>query len=199
MSPEIFNILDLVRIVGENRVQGILSDFSCPLNPEIEHFIKHNALQFAKEKLAITYILLNENREFIAYFTLTHKALEIDGAPLSKSVKKKLMKVSTYDEDADTYLTSAFLIAQFGKNYSVPESINGTELMENTLMKLQDIQWEIGGSVVYLECEKKQKLIDFYSSEANHFVKFKERHNDSDGIDYLMLMRILRSKEITSM
>lgn len=196
MSPEIINILDMVGAVGEDTVNAVLSDFSCPLNPEIEYFLKHNAVQFAKEKLAITYLVLNDAKELVAYFTLTHKALEIAGGSLSKTVRKKLKKVSAYDEESDTYLTSAFLIAQFGKNDAVEENINGTELMKTTLTKLQDIQWEIGGSVVYLECEKKQKLIDFYSSEANHFIQFKERHNDSDGIDYLMMMRILNSKRL---
>lgn len=197
MNSEISNILDLVEIVGEDRVKGILSDFSCPKNTEVENFLRNNALQFAKEKIAITYLVFNEDGEFVAYFTLTHKALEIDGTDLSNGVKSKLKKVSTCDEESETYLTSAFLIAQFGKNYSVPGNINGTELMENALTKLQDIQWEIGGSVVYLECEKKQKLIDFYSSEANHFTQFGERHNESDGIDYLLMMRILKSKRIT--
>lgn len=196
MSPEIINILDMVGAVGEDTVNAVLSDFSCPLNPEIEYFLKHNAVQFAKEKLAITYLVLNDAKELVAYFTLTHKALEIAGGSLSKTVRKKLKKVSAYDEESDTYLTSAFLVAQFGKNDAVEENINGTELMKTTLTKLQDIQWEIGGSVVYLECEKKQKLIDFYSSEANHFIQFKERHNDSDGIDYLMMMRILNSKRL---
>jgi hypothetical protein len=196
MSPEIINILDMVGAVGEDTVNAVLSDFSCPLNPEIEYFLKHNAVQFAKERLAITYLALNGAKELVAYFTLTHKALEIAGGSLSNTVRKKLKKVSAYDKESDTYLTSAFLIAQFGKNDAVEENINGTELMKTTLTKSQDIQWEIGGSVVYLECEKKQKLIDFYSSEANHFIQFKERHNDSDGIDYLMMMRILNSKRL---
>lgn len=194
MSLEISNILDMVKAVGEDEVNDILSDFSCPLNPEIEYFLKHDAIQFAKEKTAITYLVFNENGEFVAYFTLTHKAVEIEGRSLSNSVKRRLRKISTFEEETESFLMSAFLIAQFGKNYAIPGKIDGTELMKNALTKLQDIQWEIGGTVVYLECEKKQKLIDFYSSEANHFIQFKERHNESDGIDYLMMMRILKSR-----
>lgn len=189
----VVNILDFADIVGEDSTNEILSDFSCPLNHEIEHFLQADALQFAKEKLAITYLVFGTDDKFIAYFTLTHKAVEICGKHLSNNIRRKLKKVSTYDSESDIFLTSAFLIAQFGKNMSVSEKVDGRELMRNTLSKLQEIQREIGGSIVYLECEKKPKLIDFYSSEENHFVPFRKRHDDKDNIDYLMMMRILRS------
>jgi hypothetical protein len=192
---QIINILDMADAIGEDEVQAVLSDFSCPLNHEVEHFIQDNALQFAKEKKAITYLLVdNQTAEINAFFTLTHKAIEINGGSISNSIKRKLKAVSSYERESDTYLASAFLIAQFGKNDKIAQNIDGIELMRSTLIKLQDIQREIGGSVVYLECEKKQKLIDFYSSEENHFYAFNERHSE-DGVDYLMMMRILKSKK----
>lgn len=191
---QIVNILDMVDSVGEDEVISLLSDFSCPLNPEIENFARKNALQFAKEKKAITYLVIDEETvELDAFFALTHKAIEVSGSSISNTIKRKLRAVSSYEAENDSYLASAFLIAQFGKNDASSHNIDGTDLMHSAIIKLQEIQRQIGGSVIYLECEKKQKLIDFYSSEANHFFKFGERHNEEDGVDYLLMMRILKS------
>ena len=55
----VMNILDLIDSVGEDEVQKGLSDFLCPQNGEIENFIRNNAIEFAKRKLSITYLLLD--------------------------------------------------------------------------------------------------------------------------------------------
>ena len=59
----VMNILDLIDSVGENEVQRGLSDFLCPQNGEIENFIHNNAIEFAKRKLSITYLLLDNADE----------------------------------------------------------------------------------------------------------------------------------------
>ena len=41
---KIFNLLDLSDSIGEESLQNILCDFSCPLNPEIENYAKRSAL-----------------------------------------------------------------------------------------------------------------------------------------------------------
>ena len=60
MKIAVWNILDMVEEYGEDSVKEILSDFSCEterdgevisLNPDIEHFIKNNAIQFARQKI----------------------------------------------------------------------------------------------------------------------------------------------------
>ena len=45
-SYKIYNLLDLIDSVGEEKVQSILCDFYCPLNKEIEDFtvLKENNL-----------------------------------------------------------------------------------------------------------------------------------------------------------
>jgi len=73
-NQSIINILDLLDSLGEDTVNAILSDFSCPKNPEIEDFLRKNAVEFAKRKMSITYLVFDENKRFTAYFTLTHKS-----------------------------------------------------------------------------------------------------------------------------
>ena len=43
-SNTVINILDMLDSIGEDAVKEIISDFSCPLNNEIEYFLFNNAL-----------------------------------------------------------------------------------------------------------------------------------------------------------
>ncbi len=44
------NILDMINAIGEEELQLILSDFSCPKNHEIEEFVRKNAIEFANAR-----------------------------------------------------------------------------------------------------------------------------------------------------
>lgn len=61
MSFLIENVLDLIEISGENEIKKLLSAFYCPQNIEIENFIKYKAIEFSKQKLSVTYIILEPN------------------------------------------------------------------------------------------------------------------------------------------
>lgn len=36
--------------VGEESLSDLLSDFSCPDNPDVEYFLLHNAIEFTKKR-----------------------------------------------------------------------------------------------------------------------------------------------------
>ncbi len=187
------NILDMIEAIGEDGVNLILSDFSCPLNGEIEHFVKDNAVDFAKRKLSVTYLVMDDQGNLVAIFALTHKAVRIGCRGLSVTAQKKLGRFAQLDDDTDSYTVSAFLIAQFGKNYSdsVNESLSGDILMETALNILSSVQHDIGGGVVYLECEDKPPLLSFYKNENNCFREFGERYATEDDTKYIQLLRFL--------
>lgn len=116
---ETVNILDMISAIGEDGVRDILSDFSCPDNTEIENFIRFNAIEFAKRKISITYLVINNNGELLAIFTLTHKAVQIVSTLMSSTVRRKIERHAKLDETTNAYMLSAFLIAQFGKNHKL--------------------------------------------------------------------------------
>ena len=188
-SFETVNILDMIGAIGEVNLKLCLSHFSCPINPEIENFILNNAIEFAKKKLSVTYFAVNESGKIVAVFTLAHKAIEIGNANLSNSKRKKIIRYAILDSETGSYTVSAFLIAQFGKNYAVNEGkdISGNELMDLTFEILEKVQHHIGGGIVFLECENKAKLLDFYQSEKNGFMPFNERYSVNDKIKYIQL------------
>lgn len=187
----IMNILDLIDSVGENEVQRGLSDFLCPKNGEIENFIRNNAIEFAKRKLSITYLLLdNADGAITGYFTLTHKAIEIRNDNISNTTRRKLSAHAKLDNDTNSFTASAFLLAQIGKNYGVDNGrrITGDELIRYANDVMADIQRRIGGGIIYLDCEDNQQLKTFYI-DKNHYKIFGERYSVSDGIRYLQMIR----------
>lgn len=187
----LINILDMLETVGEDELSSILSDFSCPRNPEIEHFIHNNAIEFAKRKMSITHLVFDGDARLIAYFTLTHKPSSVDGQVLSKTSRKKVEMHARMDESIQAYSVSAYLIAQFGKNYGVDggHSISGDELMDMAFDVLERVQREIGGGVVFLECEDNPVLLKFYQNDHNRFRLFGERYSEREQVKYLKLLR----------
>lgn len=75
---KIYNLLDLIDSVGEEKVQSILCDFYCPLNKEIEDFAIRNAIEFSKKKISITYLIMDNDYNVVSLFTLAHKAIEVN-------------------------------------------------------------------------------------------------------------------------
>lgn len=162
------------------------------MNSEIEEFAQERAIDFAKRKLSITYLFTDtEDGQLLGYFTLTHKAIDIDGRNVSNFIKRKLSRYAHYDSKTDTYTASAFLLAQFSKNYAIGQGkcITDVEMMEYVMDILKDIQHRIGGGVVYLDAEDHEKLHFFYEKEA-HYRLFGERVSETDGIKYLQYMRL---------
>lgn len=54
------------------------------------------------------------------------------------------------------------------------------------LMKAQAL---IGGGVIFLECENKPALLDFYQNVSNNFVVYNERISEADKTSYKQLLR----------
>ena len=103
-----------------------------------------------------------------------------------------MSRYARVDESKDSYMVSAFLLAQFGKNYGVEEGkrVTGAELMDCVEAVLEDIQFRIGGGVVYLDCEDKKKLIDFYENTAG-YRRISERVSELDHIKYLQYFKFI--------
>ena len=47
------------RKLGEDKLVQLLSEFSCPLNPDVERFLKQQSIDFAKKHQAVTYLVLS--------------------------------------------------------------------------------------------------------------------------------------------
>ena len=132
MSFYVINLLDLLKEGEQENIQDYLRTFSCPLNTEIEDFIWNKSIDFSKQKISITHLVLNSKQELCAFFSLTQKSIIIDCNNLSATMQKKLRRYGIYDAKTNSVQACAYLIAQFGKNMlvSAREGVSGDDLME---------------------------------------------------------------------
>ena len=66
---------DMLKAEGEDRVKSILSNFSCPLNRDVEQFIKNKAIEFDKQGIAATHLIFTSFKGepvLIASVSYTH-------------------------------------------------------------------------------------------------------------------------------
>ena len=101
---------------GEPALDRLLSEFSCPKNPDVEHFLKNNCVEFTKKNQSVTYLVMSmEKGELLGYFTIALKPLTVRDEMISNTVKRKIKRVSEFDSQTNSYTMSAYLIAQLGK------------------------------------------------------------------------------------
>ena len=151
--------------LGESRLLQVLPGFSCLRNPDVERFLKKSSVEFTKKNQSVTYLVFDiSSMVLVGYFTLALKPLTVRGETVSNTVKKKLLRVSEWDEKSDTYTMSAYLIAQLGKNFTngADQKITGEELLALAWDKIKEIQYLGGGVVTFLEAENEEKLLSFY-------------------------------------
>lgn len=87
------NILDMVKMYGEDSCKTVLSTFMCPFNPDVEDFIHNKAMEFARQRLAIIFIVFKETESgsvLVGYYTLANKFVSISCTHLSKTLHKKI-------------------------------------------------------------------------------------------------------------
>ena len=169
------------------------------MNLDVEHFLKNVAIEFSKQSISSTYLIMASFRNtyvLVGYYTLANKIFCIDKDSLpNRKWKSRMAKFGQFDKTIQRYTISAPLIGQLGKNYSndYDKLITGDELLKLALDKVREMQNIVGGKIVYLECEQKDTLIDFYT--RNGFVNFGLRSLDRDETDKLsgeVLVQMLR-------
>ena len=192
----VFNIRDSFStdvVLGEDVVQSILSDFSCTRNLDVEKFLKEQAINFTRKNQSVTYLILSkQDLGIMGYFTLAIKPLSINLDDFSKTMQKKIARVSRIDKKTGEYMLSAYLIAQLGKNFNHPDvaKLSGKVLLRLALEKIKEIQYLAGGMVYCLEAENNPKLLHFY--ETNGFKQFDTKHIEDAGGQAHILVQLLK-------
>lgn len=178
---------DMLEEIGVEETQKYLSSFTCYKNKDIEYFIQNKAIEFDKRGFARTYLIFTQESEtltLVAYFSLTNKSIFIQSSALSSNMRRKINVYGNYEPLLKKHILPAILIAQFGKNFSYGHNnkISGDHLMNMAIDKVKEIQNEIGGRFVYIECEERDSLIKFY--ESHGFVLFGSRESSNKKESY---------------
>ena len=193
------NLEDIIESFGEDRTKAILADFSCELNEDVQNFIRTKAIEFSKQSIAKTQLIYyieddeDENcpKRLVGYFSLTQKTINVSKRALSNKLSTRMRRFARYDFDKNCYTLPVILIGQIGKNYKDGNNkyIDGDDLLDFAFQSITLVQKYIGGKFVYLECEDKEKLVNFY--KRNGFSQFGKRKLDGDetGLDGKYLLQ----------
>ena len=176
----------------EDLCTTLTSLFESP-NKDVESFLKTKAVQSAKLYTSSTYLVyaLKKAVDLLGYFTLAIKTLTIKRSDLTTKAQEKLIKqFASFDPDSESYKLPAILIAQFGRNFSKKSaSINGAELMNLVLEHIYKVFTLSSGKTVFLECEKKEKLIRFY--EDHGFFMLNNSIHSKDKKELIQMFRFI--------
>lgn len=196
MGYKVINLKDIYNSIGEDKTKEILKDYKCEINSDVEYFLNQKAIEFSKQDIARTYIVMGKYKNedvIVGYFAIANKSTTIKKTVLSNTKRKSLLKYAKYDSESKGYNIALPLIGQIGKNYSrgYNDLISGDILLKLACDKIKSIQNLIGGRHVFLECQDNIKIREFY--ESNGFVCFGKRNLERDereknGGEYLLQM-----------
>lgn len=186
MGYKIINLKDVYLAIGEEKTKKLLQDFKCELNKDVEYFLKEKAILFSKQSIAKTFIVTSSYKNqqvIVGYFSIANKTVNIKRDAVKGKSKKRLSRFAEYDENFHCYKLSLPLIGQLGKNYkdNYNDLISGDVLLKLACDKVKEAQDILGGRFVFLECEDKPVLEEFYKS--NGFVCFGKRNLEKDERD----------------
>lgn len=194
---------DIYNSLGEEKTKEILDEYECTLNQDVEYFLKEKSIEFAKQDIAETFLIVTSYRDesvIVGYFSLANKGISIKKAILSETKKKKFLRYAKFNSESKSYQMALPLIGQLGKNYynGYDKLISGDVLLKLACDKVKEAQDILGGRFVFLECEDKECIKGFY--ESNGFVCFSKRNLEKDEMEmndgkYLLQMLCDLSKK----
>ena len=168
--------------IGKEDIMKILSDFSCPLNPDVEYFMHNKAYDFERVGLARTYLVFAQTKTYDTYLVAIYSLGQSD-VQLSEDIKprhKKKMFGTTYPVGKNV---KTLLIGQLAKNYTngYNKYITGDILMGLIFSRIKDIHMIFPSVVTHIDCKDEEHLKRYY--ERYGFKLFKK--ND-DMLIYLL-------------
>lgn len=178
--------------LSEDEISSILAEFSCPLNDDVENFVKQKALQFEKVDLARTYLVYaidNGEPKLCGMYSLATGHLVLD-SKLTKKQKKSFFGTSyPLGRTINTHL-----IGQLAKNFTNGNDklISGDLLIELAFERIKERNMLSPSPVIHIDCKDEPKLRDFY--EKMGFIYFK-KNEDKDLLMYLMPMQKVKEAE----
>lgn len=185
-------INEVRNIYGDSRLEALISGFSCPMNLDVERFLKERAIGFSKNGFAETYLVFSKagnELPLIGYFALTPKPIIIKSPTrgrnkLTGKTKRRLNQFLQAAPGGESSILSTILIAQLGKNYANNNNklITGDQLMGLALKPAYTALSIAGGRYISVECEDIYALTHFY--ERHGFQEAGKRQIDLDEEEF---------------
>ncbi len=165
----------------ETSVKEVFSCFHCSKDADVDHFLKDCAIQHEKQKLARTYLILDDdelkkgNIKLNGYFTIAIKSLKFSET-ISNTTKKDMAKSKTCTHVA------GYLLAQLAKDDTMDKGY-GKIILDTAVAYIKNAQKCVGGRFVYIDC--KDCLIDYY--KKNSF-KYIQKNQDDNTLNQMYII-----------
>ena len=172
------------RTLGSDALAEMISRFACPLNKDVEDYLKNpkRATNSSRMSSSVSYLVLNsQTSDLLGYFTLMMKAYSVESKQLSSKNRRLVERFSEVDKQGK-FVVPVYLIAQLGKNFALPQErqIAGVDLLKLAIDRFCKVRGEIGGKLVMVEREADSpKVLEFYTK--NGFKSWARRINEKDG------------------
>ena len=124
--------------------------FTCAEEPPLEQYIRTQASQDVKRKLAAVFVLTNDGRTVAGYYTLSQFSIKLDDLPSERS-----MKLPKYPH------IPATLIGRLAVNDSHRKQRLGERLLMDALQRSFDFSTQVGSYAVVVDA-KSDRVKSFY-------------------------------------
>jgi len=158
------SLQEVIKYTEPELLGHMIEEFSCSRDPDVERFLKKNAIFFEHQGLSRTYLYvsLEEDRPRIAgYFSVAITVTSF--VQITRSRKSKVLGFKPGRDAKDHF--GGILIAQLarGDGFSTVE-LDGKGMIQNAEEVIEKGRYYLGGKIVYLDC--KELLLSFYQSHG---------------------------------
>lgn len=190
MSLDNYRIIALEDLLscenGEDIFHKAAQNFYCPLNEDVEHFLKQTALTNQRMGISRTSLIYTNNKPeplLLGYYSLALQVLDLSNIS-SKTMRKKI----TGFKRENKLGAAIYLIGQLGKNYNQQANllITGKEIFMLAMQDILDARSNVGGRIVVVECKNEEHLRNFYANT----LKFQliDNNGDESMLKYMTLI-----------
>lgn len=171
---------DLLKDIDRDLLDAMLGGFCCTRDADVQGFLRFEAIKHEYSNKAKTYVCQDETGDIVGYFALAIKSIAISDS-LFATHRKELEALSHTPVARDCkYIhpyVPAYVLALIGKDDTKfsKDKFGGPFLglvIETILKIIQSAQRNVGGQVLYLDCEKG--LMGYYGNNENGFSFFQE-------------------------
>ena len=158
-----YKLLQLCDIISDKNVfENLINRFSCPINTDVENFLKGKAAEYERKNLSRTYFVFYDDGDthiLVGYFSSALITIDV-----SSNVSRSIIRKISGNEGKKQCV--ALLLGQLGKNHKDDihrkKLITGKQLLGIAQNIIRDIQYKIGGRTLLVECKDCGALRNFY-------------------------------------
>lgn len=174
-------LLNLIQKLNKEEINELLSNFACPLDKNIEEFVRMKAYDFEYHDLSRTYLIYNK-KELCGIFSLAMSEVNIN---------KNLTRKQKLDLFGTTYSLGkripAHLIGQISKNFAYGRNdlITGEQILDyakNYVIVANDMT---PAPMIRVDCAKKDVLSAFYENAG--FKQMGSLNNENKDLDMYLI------------